>query len=64
MVRIMKTAPDTGDEGAPRWVKVFGIIGIVLVLVFIIMHLAGLGLGGHTPAGTEGDPARPDGGRR
>jgi hypothetical protein len=33
----------------PRWVKVFGIIGIVLVLLFVILHLAGRGFGGHTP---------------
>jgi hypothetical protein len=30
-------------------VKVFGIIGIVLVLLFIILHITGGGLGGHTP---------------
>ena len=40
---------DTGDDepdpgsttGTPRWVKVFGIIAIVLVLLFIIMMLVG-----------------------
>ena len=31
----------------PRWVKVFGIIFIVLVLLFVILHLMGLGFGGH-----------------
>ena len=51
---------DTGDDtrlrpdresppSMPRWVKVLGIIVIVLVLVFIILHLIGGGLGGHTP---------------
>jgi len=42
---------DTGDDttGTPRWVKVFGIIVIVLVLLFVILHLTGGGLGGHTP---------------
>jgi hypothetical protein len=34
--------------GTPRWVKVFGIIALVLVLLFVILHLAGRGLGGHT----------------
>lgn len=34
--------------GAPRWVKVFGIIALVLVLLFVILHLIGGGLGGHT----------------
>ena len=38
---------DIDDGGMPRWVKVFGIIAIVLVLVFVIVHLAGGGLGGH-----------------
>jgi hypothetical protein len=40
---------DTGDDatGPPRWVYVFGIIFIVLVLVFVILHLTGRGLGGH-----------------
>ena len=31
----------------PRWVKVFGIIAIVVVLLFVILHLSGYGLGGH-----------------
>ena len=42
---------DTGDEtGTPRWVYVFGLIAIVLVLLFVILHLTGGGLGGHTPS--------------
>jgi hypothetical protein len=32
---------------APRWVKVFGVVGIVMILLFVILHGAGLGLGGH-----------------
>lgn len=44
---------DTGDDtgvghSTPRWVYVFGIIFIVLVLLFVILHLAGGGFGGHT----------------
>jgi hypothetical protein len=31
--------------GTPRWVKVFGIIAIALVLFFVILHLAGAGFG-------------------
>jgi hypothetical protein len=40
---------DTGDEtpGTPRWVYVLGIIAIILILVFVILHLTGGGLGGH-----------------
>lgn len=33
----------------PPWVYVFGLIAVVLVLLFIIVHLAGGGLGGHIP---------------
>jgi hypothetical protein len=46
---------DTGggpdDElppAAPRWVYAFGIIAIVLVLAFIVSHLAGGGFRGHS----------------
>jgi hypothetical protein len=54
--------PDSNDDhkrmktdrgmppSTPRWVKVFGIIGIVLVLLFVILHLTGRGFGGHTPS--------------
>ena len=45
--------PDRGSPPrTPRWVKVFGIIVIVLVLLFVILHLSGNspfgGPGGHT----------------
>jgi len=33
----------------PRWVKVFGIILLMLVIVVIILHLTGNNLGGHIP---------------
>jgi hypothetical protein len=33
----------------PRWVKVFGIIAIVVVVLFVILHLAGGGPGLHRP---------------
>jgi hypothetical protein len=40
---------DRGSTGSPpRWVKVFGIIAIVAVLLFAILHLTGNSLGGHT----------------
>jgi hypothetical protein len=42
--------PDRGSTySTPRWVKVFGIIVIILVLLFGILHLTGNSLGGHTP---------------
>ena len=34
-------------EPAPRWVKVFGGVLIVLLLLFVVMHLAGGGFRGH-----------------
>jgi hypothetical protein len=41
--------PDSnGDTRTPRWVKVFGIIFIVLVVLIVILHLTGRGFGGHT----------------
>ena len=60
------TGDDTGvgrDRGptssAPRWVKVFGIITLILIVLLVIMLLIGghgpgrhrpsAGLGGHTP---------------
>jgi len=33
----------------PHWVKVFGFIAIVFVVLFVILHLIGRGFGGHTP---------------
>ena len=36
-------------QQTPRWVKVFGIIALVLVLLFVILHLTGRGFGNHTP---------------
>lgn len=40
-------APDQGGNvGTPRWVKVFGAIALVVVLLVIILFLAG---GDHSP---------------
>lgn len=47
--------PGSDTEGnddasnTPRWVKVLGVIIVVLVLLFVIMHLTGGGFGDHTP---------------
>ena len=32
----------------PRWVKVFGIVVVVMALLFVVLHLTDHGLGGHT----------------
>ncbi|HZO32349.1 MAG TPA: hypothetical protein VFH48_40900 [Chloroflexota bacterium] len=37
------------DTGTPRWVKVSGLIAVAVVLLFVILHLLGGGIGGHTP---------------
>ena len=36
------------DTGTPRWVKVFGIIALVVALLFVALMLFG-GSGGHGP---------------
>ena len=46
------TSESTGvgpDTRTPRWVKVFGIIALVLVVLVGILLLAGGGPGGHDP---------------
>jgi hypothetical protein len=46
--RVKRTKADSHDRrlstGAPRWVKVFGIIAIVLVMLFVALHLSGHGM--------------------
>ena len=54
--------PDRGpDTSAPRWVKVFGITAIVLVLLFVGLHLTGHSPGGHAshPSLTEHGAQQP-----
>ncbi|MGW0191693.1 hypothetical protein ACWDV7_39105 [Streptomyces sp. NPDC003362] len=42
-------AHDDEDHRAPRWVRIsVGIAGL-LVVVFVVVHLAGGGMVGHTP---------------
>jgi uncharacterized cupredoxin-like copper-binding protein len=59
--------PDRGFTGIPRWVKVFGIIAIVLVLLVVVMLLAGgggHGPGRHTGSGGAGGDGAPFGGNQ
>jgi hypothetical protein len=37
------------DTGTPRWVKIFGIIAAVVILLFVVFMLTG-GPGGHGPS--------------
>ena len=60
---MSQTPPEPGNgstSGTPRWVKLFGIIALVLVVLFIISLLAGVrhGPGLHTPSGDRGGYAQ------
>ena len=54
------------NERTPRWVYVLGIVGVMLVVLFAVVHLAGGGFGNHgsdsrPPAhgpGTHGEAQR------
>ena len=56
------TEEDTQTAGTPRWVKVFGIIALVLVVLVAVVLIAGRG--GHGPgrhaSGLDGSGAIPD----
>lgn len=43
--------PASDDERAPRWVRISTVVAVALVVVFVVVHLAGGGMGGHTPFG-------------
>ena len=45
--------------GTPRWVKAFGIVAIVLVVLVAIMLLSGHGPGRHTSSGNAGGRVPP-----
>jgi hypothetical protein len=53
--------PTPGPTGMPRWVKVFIVIAIVLVLAFIVSRLLGVqhGPGLHSPPGASSGQAAP-----
>lgn len=47
------------ETSTPRWVKVFGVIALVVVLLFVIlMFTRGPGGRGHTPSRHFGGQAR------
>jgi hypothetical protein len=35
------------NDPPPRWVKVFGLVLVLLVLTFVVLHLTGNSLGDH-----------------
>lgn len=65
--RIDKRPPDSdhpratgGTTATPRWVKVFGIVAVVVVLMVIVMLLAGHGPGQHMHDGLRGHTTSAD----
>jgi hypothetical protein len=49
-----RAAGPGASTSTPRWVKVFGLITLVLLLLFVVVHLAGGGFGAHTHSGSGG----------
>lgn len=48
-----QNAPGHGSPpGTPRWVKLFVIIFIGLILLVVVLHLMGFGFGSHGTSGT------------
>jgi hypothetical protein len=50
---------DMHTDGTPRWVKVFGIVAVAVLLVVIVMLVSGRG--GHGPGRHTDDDAPPAG---
>jgi hypothetical protein len=45
---VSNNRPDPNSPPSmPRWVKVLIAIFIILVVIFVILHLLGFGMGGH-----------------
>lgn len=68
----MADLPDTHDANhdldrevppsTPRWVYLFGLVVLILILLFVTLHLSGGGMrmhGGHTPASTVTEQSVP-----
>ena len=46
----MREAPDADDDaGTPRWVKVGGIVVLLVLALAVALHLKGNSPGGHGP---------------
>ena len=54
-------AEDEATVGAPRWVKVLGIIALVAVVLVVVLVLVGGGPGGHGPGRHTLSSAAPGG---
>jgi hypothetical protein len=40
-------ATPENDMPTPRWVKVFGVVAVIVAVAFLLLHLAGGGPGRH-----------------
>jgi hypothetical protein len=58
----MPSQPDTG--GTPRWVKVAGVVAVLVVLLFVIVAITGgeHGPGRHSPSDNPGGHTGPPAG--
>ncbi len=55
---VTGAGPDLRPTGSPRWVKVFGIIALVVVLLLVVLLLSGgHGPGRHTPGDVGTTPS-------
>lgn len=45
---VVVAGPD--QEGTPRWVKIFGAIALLLIVLFVYRHLVTGGMGNHGPS--------------
>lgn len=56
-------AEPSPGAGTPRWVKVFGVIAVALILLFVVIQFTGVGgghgPGRHTPSGDVGSKDLP-----
>ena len=57
----MSQTGNGSPPGVPGWVKLIGIIFVLLVLLVIILHLSGIGLGCPPPGSGHGPPGCPSG---
>ena len=47
--KLPEMADGTNDERTPRWVKIFGAVALVGVVLVVVLLLTGRGGGGHGP---------------
>ena len=44
---LNRPAQGPDGEGMPLWVKLFGGVFLLVVIVVVVLHLMGRGMGGH-----------------